>query len=146
MLNAVEIIGYLGATPELRYTATGTPVANLRVATTEKWRDDKGDLHERTEWHGVVVWGATASACAAHLGTGHRVFVRGRLQTREWERDGQQHRTTEVVAERVLFLGKPDKSSSSTSSSTSNGAKPSRAGAAPDNCAPPPVDDSEIPF
>lgn len=106
MVNKVILIGNLGADPELRYTSGGTPVADLRLATSRKWTDKSGQQQEDTQWHRVVVWGKQGETCKEYLSKGRQVYVEGRLQTRQWEdRDGNKRWTTEVVAENVRFLG-----------------------------------------
>lgn len=105
-LNKVFLIGNLGADPEVRYTASGSAVANFRIATSEQWNDKNGERQERTEWHRIVVWGRQAEHCGEYLRKGRSVHVEGKIQTREWEdRDGQKRFTTEVVANSVTFLG-----------------------------------------
>lgn len=104
-VNRVQLIGNLGADPELR-NAGGTAVADLRLATTRKWTDKSGAAKEETQWHRVVVWGRQAESCAKYLSKGRQVYVEGRLQTREWDdKDGKKRWTTEVVANDVQFLG-----------------------------------------
>ena len=105
MLNKVMLIGRLGRDPELRYTQTGSPVANLRIATDESYTDRDGNKVDRTEWHSVVVFQRAAENCAHYLGKGSLVFVEGSLQTRKWQdQAGQDRYTTEVKAQRVQFL------------------------------------------
>ncbi|MCB9652365.1 MAG: single-stranded DNA-binding protein [Deltaproteobacteria bacterium] len=105
-LNKVTLIGNLGADPEVRYTASGSPVANFRIATSEQWTDRSGEKQERTEWHRIVVWGKTAEICGEYLRKGRSVYVEGRLQSREWEdKEGVKRTTVEINADRVLFLG-----------------------------------------
>ncbi len=105
MLNKVMIIGRLGRDPELRYSASGTPMANLRIATDESYTDRDGNKVERTEWHTVVVFQRQAENCANYLGKGSLVFVEGSLQTRKWQdQQGQDRYTTEIKAQRVQFL------------------------------------------
>ncbi len=106
-LNEATIMGNLGQTPEVRYTAERVPVTNLSVATnrrfkragSEKWEED-------VTWHSVVVFGTHAETCAKHLAQGDRVLVKGRLQTREYDSNGQKKRVTEIVADpgHPLFL------------------------------------------
>ncbi len=104
-LNAVTLVGHLGRKPELRYTATQAAYALLSLATNET-SFAKGQKQERTEWHRIVTWGRTAAACAQHLDAGRQVLVRGRLRTRSWtDRQGIQRWSTEVLADRVIFLG-----------------------------------------
>ena len=105
-LNRVMLIGNLGGDPEMRYTQNNQSVCNFRMATTDVWNDKSGQKQERTEWHRIVVWGRQAEACANFLKKGRSCYVEGRIQTREWEdKDGTKRYTTEVVAERVQFLG-----------------------------------------
>ena len=106
-LNKVMVIGHLGQDPELRYTPAGLPVANFKVATNEVFVDKEGKREERAEWHRIVVMGKIAMTCNEYLKKGRQVFVEGRLQTREWENNGQSGRRTEIVAARVQFLGTP---------------------------------------
>ncbi len=105
-VNKVILIGNLGADPELRYTPSGQPVANFRIATSESWVDKQGQKQERTEWHRIVAWGKLAELCGEYLAKGRQVFVEGKLQTRQWEdRDGNKRYTTEVQAKEITFLG-----------------------------------------
>jgi single-strand DNA-binding protein len=106
-MNKVILIGNLGGDPEKRVTAGGQPVTTFNIATTERWKDrTNGQPQERTEWHRIVVWGQQAENCAQYLAKGRQVFIEGRIQTRQWEdKDGNKRNTTEVVAQRVLFLG-----------------------------------------
>ena len=106
-LNRVMVIGHLGQDPEIRYTPAGLPVANFTVATNEVFVDNEGKRQERTEWHRIVVMGKIALTCNEYLKKGRQVFVEGRVQTREWENNGQSNRRTEIVAARVQFLGAP---------------------------------------
>ncbi|MBW1690573.1 MAG: single-stranded DNA-binding protein [Deltaproteobacteria bacterium] len=104
-LNKVMLIGYLGADPELRYTPSGSPVANFRIATTEQWTDREGEKQEKTEWHRIVAWRKLAETCGEYLHKGSLVYVEGRLETRNWEdRDGNKRWTTEILAWRVQML------------------------------------------
>ena len=104
MLNKVQLIGNLGQDPEMRETASGQAVGNFSVATSEKVGKGE-DREEKTEWHRVIVWGKTAEVCGQYLTKGSKVYVEGRLQTRDWEdKEGNPKRTTEVVAYKVLFL------------------------------------------
>ncbi|MCB1748794.1 MAG: single-stranded DNA-binding protein [Gammaproteobacteria bacterium] len=106
-LNKVMLIGNLGADPEVRYTAGGSAVANVRLATAEAWRDrDSGEQQERTEWHRVVFFGRLAEIVNEYLRKGSQVYVEGRLQTRKWQdRDGNERYTTEIVANEMQMLG-----------------------------------------
>ncbi len=105
-VNKVLLIGRLGTNPEIRYTPTGSAVANFNVATNESWNDKNGQKQERTEWHRIVVWGKLAQLCGEYLTKGRQVYIEGRLQTRQWQdKDGQNRYTTEVIANTVQFLG-----------------------------------------
>jgi single-strand DNA-binding protein len=107
-VNKVILIGNLGRDPEVRYTTSGTPVANFTMATTDRWSDPAtGERKEKTEWHRVVVWAKQAEIVGEYLRKGRQVYVEGSLQTREWtDRDGNKRYTTEVKAQRVQMLGR----------------------------------------
>lgn len=101
-LNRVTLIGHLGRDPETRQ-AGSVDVCTMSLATSERVGKDKKE--ERTEWHRIVVWGASGLACAANLRKGSKVYVEGRIQSRKWTgKDGVEKSTTEIVADRVLFL------------------------------------------
>jgi single-strand DNA-binding protein len=104
-VNKVILVGNLGADPELKYTPTNRALCNLRIATTDVFKDKGGQRQERTEWHRVTVWGEPAENCSKYLAKGRSVYVEGRLQTRSYDKDGQKHYATDVVADRVVFLG-----------------------------------------
>jgi single-strand DNA-binding protein len=99
------LIGNLGADPELKYTPSQRPLCNLRIATTEVYKDKSGVRQEKTEWHRVTVWGDQAENCNKYLAKGRSVYIEGRLQTRSYDKDGQKHYATDIVADRVVFLG-----------------------------------------
>ena len=104
-INKVILIGNLGADPELKYTPSSRALCNLRVATTEVFKDKSGVKQERTEWHRVTVWGDQAENCSKYLAKGRSVYIEGKLQTRSYDKEGQKHYATDVVADRVVFLG-----------------------------------------
>ena len=105
-VNIAIVVGNLGRDPEVRFTQNGRAVANFSVATSESWTGQDGSPQERTEWHNIVVWGKQAEACGQYLAKGRQVFVQGRIQTRKWtDQNGQDRYTTEIVAQRVQFLG-----------------------------------------
>jgi len=111
-LNKSQIIGHLGSNPELRYTESGTAVANLSVATDAPMGEDE------TEWHNVTCWGDLAEIVSEHLEKGRRVYIEGPLQTRTWEdADGNMRSTTELHADEVIFLGSDGGGSSGNESS-----------------------------
>ena len=104
-LNKVMLIGNLGANPEVRYTQGGKAVANFSIATNEKWTGKDGVAQEKTEWHKIVVWDKLAEICGKYLTKGKQVYIEGKLQTREWEKDGVRHWSTEIVASQMVMLG-----------------------------------------
>lgn len=104
--NLVVLLGNLGNDPDVRFTNSGTAVANFSLATNEKWKDKQGKPQERTEWHRVVVWGKQAEACGQFLAKGRQCQVIGKLSTREWtDKENKKQWTTEVVANQVVFVG-----------------------------------------
>jgi len=106
-LNKVMIIGNLGSEPEMRFTPNGRPVTSFRVATNRVYTTAEGERKEETEWFTVVSWGNLAEQCNQFLTKGRLVYVEGRLRTRTWEgQDGQRHYRTEIIANRVTFLGR----------------------------------------
>jgi single-strand DNA-binding protein len=105
-VNKVILIGNLGADPETRYLPSGDAVTNIRIATTENWRDKGGEKQEHTEWHRVAFFGKTAEIAGEYLKKGSPVYVEGRIRTRKWQdKDGQDRFTTEVIADRMQLLG-----------------------------------------
>jgi single-strand DNA-binding protein len=105
-VNKVILIGNLGQDPELRYTGSGTPVCNLRIATNESYKDQSGQLVEKTEWHSVVAWSRLAEICGEYLKKGSQVFIEGSLQTRSYDdRDGNTRYVTEIKAREMMMLG-----------------------------------------
>ena len=141
-VNRVIIVGNLGADPELKYTPANKAICNLRVATTEAWKDKDGKRQEKTEWHRISVWGDMGENCSKYLAKGRSVYVEGRLQTRSYDKDGQKHYATDIVAEKVVFLGGGERSEGG------GRGKDSRKGSEPpqNEEAPPPIDDSDVPF
>ncbi len=105
-VNKAILIGRLGADPEVRYTNSGTAVANFNMATSVNFTDKNGEKTEKTEWHRIVAFGRLGEICGEYLSKGKQVYIEGRLQTREWEdRDGNKKRTTEIVAGTMQMLG-----------------------------------------
>ncbi len=104
-INKVILVGNLGNDPEVRYTPSGTAVANVSVATGESWKDkNTGERQERTEWHRVVFFSRLAEIVEQYLKKGSKVYVEGRLQTRSWEQDGIKRYSTEIVANDMQML------------------------------------------
>lgn len=105
MINKAILIGNLGADPELRYTQSGSAVANLSVATSRSWKDKDGNKQDETEWHRIQVWGSSAEFCGKYLSKGMKVYVEGRIKTSKWQnQDGKDQYTTEIIAQTVQNL------------------------------------------
>ena len=105
-VNKVILIGHLGRDPELRYTQGGQPVANFTMATTENWVSKDGQKEARTEWHRIVAWGKLGEICHEFLVKGKQVYIEGKLQTRSWEDQNHNKRTTtEIVVQNMVMLG-----------------------------------------
>jgi single-strand DNA-binding protein len=104
-LNKVQLLGNLGKDPEVRYTASGKAMATFSLATSFTWRDQDGNDQERTEWHRVVAWGRLGEICGEYLSRGKQVFIEGRIQSREWEdQDGNKRTTVEIIATDMIML------------------------------------------
>jgi single-strand DNA-binding protein len=140
-INKVIIVGHLGKDPEVRYTPSGSAVANFSVATSETWKDKTtGEKKERTEWHRIVAWDKLGEICGEYLSKGRQVYVEGKLQTRSYDdKDGIKRYTTEIIATDVQFLGARD---SGSSRPNIGGAPPREMGAGKA----PPAGDDDIPF
>ena len=106
-VNKVILVGNLGKDPEVRYSPSGSAMANVTLATTESWKDKQtGEKQEKTEWHRVVFFNRLAEIVGEYLKKGSQVYVEGRLQTRKWQgQDGQDRYTTEIVANEMQMLG-----------------------------------------
>jgi single-strand DNA-binding protein len=154
-VNKVILIGNLGGDPELKYTPSNRPVCNLNIATNEVFKDKSGQRQERTEWHRVTVWGEQAENCSKYLAKGRSVYVEGRLQTRSWDdKEGKKRYTTEVIADRVVFLGGGGAGAEGGARRSGGGGGRSwgedspgaSASAEPDHGGAPPAGDDDIPF
>ena len=106
-INKVILIGHLGADPETRAMPSGMTVANLRLATSENWKDKQsGEQQERTEWHNVAMFGRLAEIAGEYLRKGSQVYIEGRLRTRKWQdKSGADRYTTEIVANDMQMIG-----------------------------------------
>jgi single-strand DNA-binding protein len=105
-VNKVILVGNLGKDPEVRYTPGGQAVAKFPLATTDNWTDQSGQRQEKTEWHNVVVWGKQAENCGQYLAKGRQVYLEGSIRSRSYDdKEGNKRYITEVVAQRVQFLG-----------------------------------------
>jgi single-strand DNA-binding protein len=104
-LNKVMLIGHLGRSPEMRYTPSGKPVTSFSIVTTYPTTSSNGTHHDETDWFNVIVWGALAETCKESLYTGQRVFIEGRMKTRQWtDAENVLHSCAEVVAQRLIPL------------------------------------------
>lgn len=111
-VNKVILVGWLGQDPELRHTADGTAVCNLSIATSETWKDQKGNEQKRTEWHRVVFWRRLAEIAAQYLKKGSQVYVEGKIQSREYEdtnAPGTKRKAYEIIAYDLRMLDKQNK-------------------------------------
>ena len=105
-INKVILIGNLGADPETRYLPSGDAVTNIRLATTDTWKDKGGEKQEHTEWHRVSFFGRLAEIAGEYLKKGSPVYVEGRIRTRKWQdKEGQDRYSTEIVGDRMQLLG-----------------------------------------
>ena len=105
-VNKVIIIGNLGADPETRFAPSGDAIANIRVATTEKWKDKAGETQERTEWHSIGFFGKLAEVIGQYMKKGMPIYVEGKLTTRKWQdKEGNDRYTTSIVAQQMQMLG-----------------------------------------
>lgn len=104
-LNKVQVIGYLGGDPEMRYTTGGSAVTNFSIAVTRSWRDKSEQQREETEWFRIIAWDKLGEICNEYLFKGSRVYIEGRLATRKWtDKEGNDRYTTEVVASDMIML------------------------------------------
>jgi single-strand DNA-binding protein len=105
-VNKAILVGNLGRDAEMRFTAGGTPVATVSLATTERFNDREGNKKEDTQWHRIVIWGKTAESLHEYLTKGKQIYVEGRIQTREWtDKEGKPAKTTEIRADKIVLLG-----------------------------------------
>lgn len=120
-LNKVMLIGNLGKDPELRYTSSGVAVATFSLATNESWKDQDGNLQERTEWHNIVAWKKLAEICGEWLKKGKKVYIEGRIQTRSYDdkNTGAKKYMTEIVADSMIMLDSKGPMEASSASSAS---------------------------
>ncbi|WP_405241168.1 single-stranded DNA-binding protein [Lentisalinibacter salinarum] len=106
-INKVILVGNLGQDPDTRYMPSGSAVTNLRIATSEQWKDKQtGEQKERTEWHNVAMFGRLAEIAAEYLRKGSQVYIEGKLRTRKWQdKQGNDRWTTEVIADEMQMMG-----------------------------------------
>lgn len=123
-VNKVIIIGNLGKDPEVRNLEGGAKVATFSVATSESWKDNEGNKKEATEWHNVVVWNKLAEVAEKYLQKGAKIYVEGKLKTRNWEKDGVTRYTTEIICQNMTMLGAPPVATPGASSAAPGGGDP----------------------
>jgi single-strand DNA-binding protein len=136
-VNKVIILGTLGKDPEIKYTASGSAIANISVATNESWKDkNSGEKVEKTEWHRIVMFGKLADIAGQYLKKGSQAYFEGKIQTRKWQdQNGQDRYSTEIVANEMQMIGSRDGSSTAQQPQS-----------APQQQFDTPHDDSDIPF
>jgi single-strand DNA-binding protein len=155
-VNKDIIVGNLGKDPETRYMPSGSAVTNLRIATTEAWKDKQsGEQQERTEWHAVAMFGRLAEIAAEYLRKGSQVYIEGKLRTRKWQdKEGKDRYTTEIVADEMQMLGGKGGGGASAGAGAAMGAGAGAGAAAGgggrtavnDSAGPPGDFDDDIPF
>jgi single-strand DNA-binding protein len=150
-INKVILVGNLGADPETRYMPSGKAVTNIRIATSEGWKDKQtGDMQERTEWHRVVLFDKLGEISAEYLRKGSQVYIEGSLRTRKWQdKEGKDQYSTEIVAREMQMLGA--RSGAGAGGGMSEGRAERRPSpASEERSSPPPADDGQfdddIPF
>lgn len=134
MINKVTLVGRLGADPDIRYTPSGAPVANLNIATTRRWKDKQSsERKEDTEWHRVILFARLAEVVKEYLTKGDLIYIEGRMQTRKWQdQSGQTRYTAEIVAEQMQMLN------------TTQNNQPTHTATSEET--PPPEDYDDVPF
>lgn len=121
-LNKVQLIGRLGKDPEVRHLDSGVNVASFSIATSESYTNKVGEKVEQTEWHNIVAWGKLSEIIEKWVTKGMLVYVEGKLKTRQWEKDGQKHYTTEIFADGLQMLSKGEaKAETTQAQNTSSG-------------------------
>lgn len=154
-INKVILVGNLGADPDTRYMPSGKAVTNIRIATSESWKDKQtGDQQERTEWHAVVLYDKLGEIAAEYLRKGSQVYIEGSLRTRKWQdKEGKDRYTTEIIAQNMQMLGGRGGGSGGGGGYSGGDEQPRRASRPPqdERSAPPPADDGggfddDIPF
>ncbi len=143
-VNKVIIVGNLGRDPEVRYMPSGDAIANIAVATTDKWKDKAtGDQRESTEWHRISFFGKLAEIASQYLAKGSQVYIEGKLRTRKYtDKDGVEKFSTEIVADSMQMLGSRTAATGQQSPQAPARPRP----AAPQSTAHPQYEDDDIPF
>ena len=154
-VNKVILIGRLGKDPELKYTPSGVAYAKFSIATDEVFKDRTGEQKKRTEWHNITVWNKLAEICGEYLTKGKQVYIEGSIQSRQWEDQSGNKRTSyDIVARQMTMLGSKSDSERTSTGNTKTAAAPATADTLDDN--PPPAEpaspptseitDEDIPF
>jgi single-strand DNA-binding protein len=133
-LNNVQLIGYIGAKPEIRILEGGVSVATFSIATNARWKNKAGEKKERTDWHRIVVYKNLAELADKYLNKGSQIYLEGELRNRSWDKGGEKHYMTEIVGNEIKFLDKKDASDKKIMKAK---AKVSKV---------PPIDEQDIPF
>jgi single-strand DNA-binding protein len=122
-VNKVILIGNLGADPEVRHMPNGNAVCNLRLATSETWKDQQGQPQERTEWHSVVLYGKLGEIAGQYLRKGSKAYIEGSLRTRKWQdkNTGQERYSTEIIADTMQMLDGPRESGAGAQNASGRG-------------------------
>ena len=116
-INKVILVATVGKDPEVKYMPSGGAVCNLTAATNESWKDKQtGEKKERTEWHRLTFYASLAEIIGEYVRKGQQIYVEGRLQTRKWQKDGQDHYTTEIIVSDMQMLGGKHESASKSAS------------------------------
>lgn len=145
MLNKATLIGSVGGDPQIREVGDNhTKVASLSLATTEKYRNQSGEITETTEWHNVVIWGKLAEVVEKYVKTGSQLYVEGKIHTESYEKDGIKRYATKIVAREIKLLGRK---SDNTQSQQSSSPQPQQGGAyQPPQGPPQGEEDDDLPF
>lgn len=147
-VNKVILIGRLGKDPEIKYTPSGAPVAKFSLATDEVFKDKAGEQQRRTEWHNIVAWNKLAEICGEYLTKGKQVYIEGRIQSRQWEDQSGNKRTSyEIVAREMKMLGSRADSERAVAAAAERTVAPAEpVVASPEPSSPPEITDEDIPF
>ncbi|NJN40595.1 MAG: single-stranded DNA-binding protein [Gammaproteobacteria bacterium] len=147
-VNKVILVGNLGADPETRYSTDGAAITNIRIATTDRWKDKaSGEMREQTEWHRIAFFGRLAEISGEYLKKGSPVYVEGRLRTRKWtDKEGHERYSTEVIADNMQLLGSRGGAGDPSSRDSSGDGPPARSGGSKPSARGPEDIEDDIPF
>ena len=146
-VNKVILVGRLGRDPESRFTGSGQAVCNFSLATDRSYKDRNGQTQKQTEWHKIVAWGKLAEICQKYLKKGSQIFVEGRIQSRQWEdQQGQKRTSFEIVAGEMRMLGSRGDAGGAAPAPHAGDESEAHAPAPDDSGGAPEVSDEDIPF